>query len=115
VDDYTETISGWTDTAAGGNITNRFIERIAGFSALGNQHFGMEPGRSVYQDLPATYEAGAVYRLRVAVGNRAGWTNPGNVSTYTLTTPGGTPALSGTANAFTLATAGTFAEAPALV
>jgi hypothetical protein len=45
-----------------------FIEFIPGFSADGNQHVGMSEGYFLWQD--------------TAVGNRTGWTDPANVSTY---------------------------------
>lgn len=112
---YTGTITGWLDLGPGGNVNNRFIEYVAGVTAAeGNQYLGMESGRTVYQDLGATYQSNTYYRLLVAVGNRAGFTQAGNVSTYSLTDPTAAATTIGAFDASTLPT-GTFTQAPELI
>lgn len=106
---YTYNLLGWTDIASGSQTNARFVERISGFAAEGNQHLGMAPGWSVWQDPGATYQANTVYRLRVAVGNRPGWTVAGNLSTFTLTDPTETATRSGAFDASTIPT-NTFVE-----
>ncbi len=109
---YAYNSPGWVDNGAA-NHTSRFVEYIAGFSAEGNQHLGLLAGWAVWQDLPDTYQPNTVYRLRVAVGNRATFTQVGNGSTYSLTDPSGVASFNGTFNASTIPV-GTFADAPAL-
>lgn len=107
---FTYNLPGWTDIASGSPTNARFIEHISGFAAEGRQHLGMEPGWSVWQDPGATYQANTIYRLRVAVGNRPGWTVAGNLSTFALTDPTGAATRSGTFDASTIP-ASTFVEA----
>jgi len=104
---YTGVVTGWMNSGG-------FIEHIPAFAAQGSQHLGMNLGDSVYRDLDATYLPNSVYRLRVAMGNRAGYTNGGNASIASLTDPAGTATLSTVANASTIP-ADTFAEMPVLL
>jgi autotransporter-associated beta strand protein len=103
----------WTGTN-GSNSGNAFEEYITGFVAAGTDHLGMENGYDVWQDLGVTYQANTRYTLTVAVGNRSGVTQAGNVSQYLLADPTNAVYATGSFDASALAPH-TFADAPALV
>jgi hypothetical protein len=94
-----------------------FREHVSGFSADGTHHIGMTSIACIFQSLPATFEANAVYTLRVAVGNRAGQTASGNASIYELGVGGlGTAGIeTGNVDASVIAPEGAFVEAPPVV
>lgn len=93
---------------------NGFEEYILGFSSTGSDHLGMQQGHRVWQDLGIVYQANTRYTLTVAVGNRGGSTQAGNLSTYGLANHQGDEYLSAAFDASTLA-GSTFADAPVLV
>jgi len=103
----------WQETN-GPNNGNGFEEFISGFSSDGTDHLGMNPGHDVWQDLGVIYQADTRYTLTVAVGNRSGTTQSGNLSTYALADTNGTVFGSAAFDASRIR-AGTFAEVPALV
>ena len=73
----------------------------------------MENNYDVWQDI-GTYQADTAYTLTVAVGNRDGLTQSGNLSQYMLADSNGIVYATGSFDASTLAPQ-TFADAPALV
>lgn len=103
----------WKENA-GPNNGAGFEEFISGFTADGTDHLGMEINHDVWQDLAVTYQANTRYTLTVATGNRSGSTQAGNQTQYLLADSTGAVYATGIFNASTL-TAGTFADAPALV
>ena len=103
----------WEETGGTSN-GNGFEEFIAGFASEGVDHLGMNPGHQVWQDLGGTYQANTVYTLTVGIGNRAGQTAPGNLSTYSLRASDGSIYATGTFDA-SLLTAGTFSDGPEVV
>lgn len=103
----------WQETGGPSNGAG-FEEFINGFAAEGTDHVGLNAGHTIWQDLGVTYEANTIYTLTVATGHRAGQTNAGNQSTYSLATPAGTTFASALLDASTLPP-GTFADAPNLV
>ncbi len=110
---WSNTITPWQESGGNGNGSG-FIERIAGFSADGFNHLGMESGHDVWQDLTVTYQPNIRYVLTIAAGHRGGRTNAANQTTYSLASPAGTVFATGTINAPTIP-AGTFADATPLV
>ncbi|XAL99502.1 PEP-CTERM sorting domain-containing protein [Phycisphaeraceae bacterium D3-23] len=58
----------WGDDA--GASPEEFTEHIAGFSADGVNHTGVNTGSLITQDVAATYTSGMQYTLTVAIGNR---------------------------------------------
>jgi len=103
----------WQETGGAGS-TSGFEEYITGFNADGTDHLGMETGHDVWQDLGSTYQANTRYTLTVAVGNRSGSTQSGNLSFYSLADSTGALYVNAATNASTVA-ASTFADAPDLV
>ena len=103
----------WTGTG-GNNTPNAFEEYITGFASTGTDHLGMVQDHDVWQTRTATYQANTRYTLTVAVGNRSGVTQSGNLSEYHLADNNDIIYGSGSYNA-SLAPAGTFMDAPALV
>ena len=100
----------WEETGGPSNGSG-FEEYIAGFSAEGTDHLGMNAGHEVWQDLGETYQANTIYTLTVAVGHRAGQTGGGNQSTYSLRASDGTSYATESYDA-SLLTAGSFADGP---
>ena len=107
----------WTGTN-GQNNGGAFEEYASNIIAAdGTDHLGMEDNYNVWQDLGVTYQANTTYTLTVAVGNRPGSTQSGNLSQYRLTGPlqgSANPFASGAMDGSTVAS-GTFTNAPALV
>lgn len=104
-------IAPWVLNSA--DSTQAFIERINGFSADGPNHLGLAEGAEVTAVLNETYQPDTVYTLRVKIGNRVGWTNGNNRSTYRLAYR--VNQVSRTENAASWVVQGNFAEVPGLV
>ena len=122
----------WEERGGAGN-GDAFAEFIAGFSADGSQHVGINVGGYIWQDTGVALQPNTTYTLTVATGNRAGQSNAGNITTYSIlagatnlgaanyataadvVADNALTLATQTVNATTLTAAGTFAEAPALV
>lgn len=104
---YGYEVPGWTSVPRADTAT--FVEHIDGFSAEGRQHLGLDEGASVFQDIEATYKPNKVYILKIAVGNRSGWTTRGNLSTLSLGTRNGETNITKSFDASTIPI-GTFSE-----
>lgn len=107
---WSNNITPWQELGGIGN-GSAFVERIAGFSADGQNHLGMESGHAVWQDLGIEYEAQTLYTLQVAVGHRSGRTSANNQSRYLLADSDGVVYQTGIFNAHQVP-AGEFATAP---
>ncbi len=110
-----------------------FEEFIPGFSAEGTDHVGVNLGGYIWQDTGVALQPNTTYTLSLAAGNRAGQSNVGNVTTYSIlagatnlgvatyataadvVADNGLTLATQTVNATTLAAEGTFADAPSLV
>ncbi|MBN8458631.1 MAG: lamin tail domain-containing protein, partial [Verrucomicrobia bacterium] len=104
----------WQETN-GPNNGNGFEEYITGFVGAGTDHLGMAEGHDVWQDLGVTYQANTRYTLTVAVGNRPGATQSGNLSQFYLADSIGTIFASGSLDAAASVASGSFADAAPLV
>lgn len=131
--DWSDDLSPDWSERDGENNPNAFEEQIAGFSADGTNHVGVNSGYYIWQDTGVALAPNTQYTLNIAAGNRAGQTDPTNLTTYAIlagTTNLGTVSYADTAsviadtaltlaaetwNASTGTAAGTFADAPALV
>lgn len=128
---WSDPLTDWSERDGEGS-GNSFIEYTGGFSSEGNQHLGMANGYYTWIDTGVAWEANTLYTLKVAAGNRAGQTGGVNGSVYGLLNSTENLGLESAADTaavladpFLLAsgqwdvavnvTAGTFAEAPALV
>jgi hypothetical protein len=97
---------GWGPDADGFTITS--FENIPGFVWTGAQHLSMALGAHSITKNPVTLYPGR-HSLTVAIGNRAGFTEPGNRSGYGLVTTGGADLAGEFAIAPSVTGAGTFA------
>ena len=122
----------WEERGGPGN-GDAFEEFIGGFSADGSQHVGINVGGYIWQDTGVALQPNTTYTLSLAAGNRAGQSNVGNVTTYSIlagatnlgvatyataadvVADNGLTLATQTVNATTLAAEGTFADAPSLV
>ncbi len=110
---WSNNIAPWLETN-GPSSGNGFVEHISGFSAVGQNHLGMELNHDVWQDLPVLYEPNTRYTLTVAVGHRSGRTNSNNQSEFYLADADGFIHASGVRNASSIP-AGTFTDASPVV
>lgn len=92
------------------NSGEAFAEYIANFSSEGLNHMAIDAtGTTVTQTLTGiTLQPNSLYTMTVGIGNRGGFTDPGNMSTFSLLA-GGTSVGSTTVDA-TAITAGTFRD-----
>lgn len=111
--DWSNDLGAWQETGGPSNA-NAFIEYIVGFSADGVKHVGVNSTHDIWQDLSVTFQANTLYTLDVAVGNRAGQSGAGNLSTYSLFDATGASWATANYDAFANVGAGTFADAPSL-
>ncbi len=111
----------WNGTG-GQNTGNAFIEYSAATlrsdtPGVGSnrQYMGLVLGMDVWQDTPNVFAAGKTYVLRSGVGNRSGFSDATNLTTYGIAT-GTTGAVCDTAarNSGTV-TVGTFSDGPSAV
>jgi hypothetical protein len=98
----------WVDDPLNG--ANAFAEVIAGFSADGTHHLGIQNQTRVRQTLTGVaLQPNSVYTLRAAVGNRPGQTQTGNRTIFGLSVGGTDLGALTTSNASTIP-AGSFAD-----
>ena len=77
---WNNTLDSWVNPGVAGDT---FIEYIAGFSAEGDQHIGLQAPagggiQTIYQDLAESFAPNTVYSLVAATGNRnASFSTPG--------------------------------------
>lgn len=111
---WTNQLVDWTGTN-GSNSGDAFMEYIAGFAGEGTDHLGLALNYNVWQDLGISYQANAVYTLKVAVGNRnTSFSVAGNQSTYALADTSGTVYASASKDVSTQP-ASTFMDGPDVV
>jgi hypothetical protein len=131
---------GWSDDLSpdwserdGANNGGSFEEYIAGFSADGNNHVGMNTGVYLWQDTGVAFQPNTTYTLSIAAGNRGGQSAEGNLTTFGLlndatnlgvanyantaavTADAGITEASAQYDAFATVTEGAFGDAPDLV
>lgn len=122
----------WQERGGVGN-GDAFEEFIPGFSAEGTDHVGINVGGYLWQDTGVALQPNTTYTLSLAAGNRAGQSNAGNITTYSILAGATNLGVANyataadvvadnaltlatqTVNATTLTAAGSFAEAPPLV